>query len=417
MRKSLILAGLPLLLLSACGGGGSSDIGPTPPPPGQTIATPGPPNVEPMVIDAGPAQAFNTGFVSVTICVPGSATCQTIDHIEVDTGSTGLRILHASAGGQLSLNLPPAMAPGGMALAECLQFADGSSFGPIEVADIQFSTSGKSATNVAVQVIGAPNYTVPADCPPRLENTVADFGANGILGVGPFIQDCGLACQNSNPPLPGWYYTCSTPTTCAAATATTAQQLQNPVTLFDSDNNGVIVELPSPPAGGTASLTGGALVFGIGTESNNGLGSAVVLAIDDTTGFVQATFNGTAGLNAALDSGSNANFFTDSSIQQCTAAVGFYCPPSTLNLTSTLQSAGGGASAAADFSVANLESLFNANPSAAAMPNVAGPLNIPAGTPNPIQFDLGMPFFFGRNIFTAIENAPTPGGTGPYFAY
>ena len=51
------------------------------------------------------------------------------------------------------------------------------------------------------------------------------------------------------------------------------------------------------------------------------------------------------------------------------------------------------------------------------MPNVAGPINVPAGTPNPIQFDLGMPFFFGRNIFTAVENGTTSGGTGPYFAY
>jgi hypothetical protein len=26
-------------------------------------------------------------------------------------------------------------------------------------------------------------------------------------------------------------------------------------------------------------------------------------------------------------------------------------------------------------------------------------------------------FFYGRNVFTAIENMSTPGGTGPYFAY
>jgi hypothetical protein len=26
-------------------------------------------------------------------------------------------------------------------------------------------------------------------------------------------------------------------------------------------------------------------------------------------------------------------------------------------------------------------------------------------------------FFFGRNMFTAIENMSTPGGPGPYYAY
>jgi hypothetical protein len=426
MRKTLSLACIPLLLLTACGGGGgSSNVGPPPPPPpGQVIATPGPPNVEPVILDAGPANGlnFNTAFITVTVCIPGGA-CQDIDHVEVDTGSSGLRLLHASAGGELTLNLPPATVPGGMTLAECLQFADGSSFGPIAVADIQMPTSGETATSVSVQVIGAPGYTVPSGasgCPGTPENTVGAFGANGILGVGPFAQDCGPACADTVNFPTGWYYTCNTtvnPATCAAASATIAQQLQNPVSLFPTDNNGVIVELPEPAAGGAASLSGGALVFGIGTHTNNALGSAAVLFIDDTTGFVQASFNGTAGLSAALDSGSNGNFINDNGIPACTGAVGWYCPNSTLNLTATLTSAGGGTGVAANFSVANFESLFNANLSAAVMPNVAGPLNLPAGTPNPIQFDLGMPYFFGRNIFTAIENAPTSGGTGPYFAY
>ncbi len=302
MRKSLSLACIPLLVLTACGGGGSSNIGPTPPPSGQVIATPGPPNVEPVILDAGPANGpnFNTAFVTVTVCIPGGA-CQSIDHVEVDTGSTGLRLLHASAGGELTLNLPPATVPGGMTLAECLQFADGSSFGPIGYADITMPTSGKTATNVSVQVIGAPGYTVPSGasgCPGTPENNVAAFGANGILGVGPFVQDCGTACADTINFPDGWYYTCNTtvnPATCAAASATLAQQLLNPVSLFSTDNNGVIVELPEPAVGGATSLSGGALVFGIGTQANNGLGSATVLLIDPTSGFVQASFNGTSG--------------------------------------------------------------------------------------------------------------------------
>ena len=38
--------------------------------------------------------AVNILYVNVTICAPGSTTnCQTIDHVQVDTGSQGLRIL------------------------------------------------------------------------------------------------------------------------------------------------------------------------------------------------------------------------------------------------------------------------------------------------------------------------------------
>ena len=29
----------------------------------------------------------------------------------------------------------------------------------------------------------------------------------------------------------------------------------------------------------------------------------------------------------------------------------------------------------------------------------------------------GLPFFFGRTVFTAIEGQTTPGGVGPYFAF
>jgi hypothetical protein len=51
------------------------------------------------------------------------------------------------------------------------------------------------------------------------------------------------------------------------------------------------------------------------------------------------------------------------------------------------------------------------------MPGLSGPIGALPGNNITIQFDLGMPFFFGRNVFTAIENQTTPGGTGPYFAY
>jgi len=29
----------------------------------------------------------------------------------------------------------------------------------------------------------------------------------------------------------------------------------------------------------------------------------------------------------------------------------------------------------------------------------------------------GLPFFYGRTVYTALDGATTPGGTGPYFAY
>jgi hypothetical protein len=158
----------------------------------QTIAAPGA-NVEPITVDSGPTNlsppAVNTPFISVTVCVPGTSDCQTIDHVEVDTGSVGLRLI-ASV---VTLSLPALKDAANNPLAECLQFADGTSWGSVVTADITMPTSGKSAKGVNVQLIGASAAgNPPAACTGTAENTVDTFGANGIIGVGPFTNDCNV---------------------------------------------------------------------------------------------------------------------------------------------------------------------------------------------------------------------------------
>lgn len=41
----------------------------------------------------------------------------------------------------------------------------------------------------------------------------------------------------------------------------------------------------------------------------------------------------------------------------------------------------------------------------------------PAGASLSNGFDFGVPFFFGKSVFTAFEQRSTPNGLGPYFAY
>jgi Protein of unknown function (DUF3443) len=414
VRKFVALALIQLGFLAACGGGGGYGGGGTPPPPPmQVIATPGPPNVETVTVDAGPPAltflAVNTPFVSVKVCVPGTSTCKTIDHIEVDTGSSGLRIMSSVLTTAPAITLPAENDAGGNPLAECLQFADGSSWGSLATADIQLPVSTEAASNVHVHIIGDPAYpTIPSACTGIPENTVAAFGANGILGVGPFAQDCGSACVAATTPLTV-YYSCPSPSTCAAANASLTEQVPNPVTMFATDFNGVIIELPAVGSAGSAT-TSGSLVFGIGTRTNNALGSATVLPEDPNTGFITGTYKGTVYIDGYLDSGSNGNFFSDSSLTTCPAPNGgFYCPASTMSETATLKGSNG-ATLAAPFSVANADMLFS-NTSYTAFSNLGGT------TSDAMGFDLGLAFFYGQNVFTAIENANTPGGVGPYFAY
>jgi hypothetical protein len=404
------------MLLAACGGGGSSSNNGGGGGGGggggnQTIAAPGPPNVESLVVDAGPAglpaPAVNTAFVSVEVCIPQSATCQTIDHVEVDTGSIGLRLLSSVVN---TVTLPPLTA-GGDQLAECLQFADNTEvYGALATADVVMPVSGEKASGVIVQLIGAASAgNPPAACTGTANNTVALFGANGILGVGPFINDCNTngtcapGTQSAN------YYSCPTPSSCSAFTASLAQQLPNPVILLPKDNNGVIFELPAVAAAGVTSVSG-SLVFGIGTETNNALGSAAQLLADANSGEINASLNGTAYPNSYLDSGSNANFL-NSSLPTCaanTAGANFLCPAATTDENATLEGTTG-VMAAADFQVANADTLFNANPNATAFNSLGAPAF------GATTLDLGLAFFYGRNVYTSIED-PNLGST-PYFAY
>jgi len=171
----------------------------------------------------------------------------------------------------------------------------------------------------------------------------------------------------------------------------------------------VLIELPA--ASGPETSLSGSLIFGIGTQSNNALGAAKVYPVDEYGNFV-TTFNSQTYNQSFIDSGSNGLFFLGTGttgLPACADADYFYCPSTTQTFSATNSGPTGTPSAAVSFSVANADNLFNDNPNATVLGQLAGP--------NSLGFDWGLPFFYGRNIFTAIEGSSTPGGTGPYWAY
>ncbi|HVW67451.1 MAG TPA: DUF3443 domain-containing protein [Steroidobacteraceae bacterium] len=413
---SLILAALvSLTVLAGCGGSGNGDLS-TSGSGSQTIA-PAANNVVTMTVNGGPlastAPNFNIPYVSVTVCAHGSTSnCQTIDNIQVDTGSYGLRLISSVVSSSLLSGLTQVNASTGSPLVECTQFADGYSWGSVRTADVQIS--GETAANVPIQLIGDSGFTnIPGACSSGLtqEDTVETFGANGILGVGPFVQDCSTACVDST--TYPYYWSCPTGGgTCSQVQVTLAQEVSNPVYYFTTDNNGVIVELPSIADAGAASATG-SLVFGIGTESNNALSSGTKVLTTDDSGYITITFNGTAYTESYIDSGSNLLYFVDNSLTQCTLGSGsnaesFFCPSSEQSLSATNQGQNG-ATSTVNFQVANAQTQLNT--SNTAFDNVAAPNS------NSMSFDFGVPFFYGRNIYVAIASMAAGGTTGPYFAY
>src|SRR5579883_117126 len=428
VRKALVLIfSCALGAMIGCGGGngtptsnsGGNNV--VPPSSGQNVAA--------IVVDAGPSVGgqqigyTNGVFVTVNVCVPGTTTCQSIDHVLVDTGSMGLRLL----GSVLTLPLPiqKDSSGNGNGIAECNQFLDGFTWGPVQSADVQIA--GEKASSVPIQVISETTYTVPSGCTGTNEDTIQALAANGILGIGPFLQDCGSTCVTSVPS-PALYYSCSS-TACTGTTEPLAAQLQNPVSMFPADNNGTIIELPGISTSGSSTVNG-SLVFGIGTQSNNQLTSNMTVLFTDGYGDITTAYNGQQYSSSFIDSGSNGIFFLDSGttgVPTCPSPDdSFYCPgaPNTnaLNLRNlqaiNLDSAGN--QSQVNFSIANAEYLFSQNGTGNfAFNDLGGPNSLPAtsGTGATTGFDWGLAFFFGRNVVTAIENQNTPAGAGPFFAY
>jgi len=425
----LILLG-SLGLVVGCGGGSSSSSS------DPSVAA----NVLPIAVDGGPpanqangAIYPNGAFASATICAPGSSSnCVTVDHLLVDTGSYGLRVLESAIP---SLNLPAVNASNGSAAYDCVSFVDMSFlWGPVEAASV--TLGGETASNVPIQVVSNSTANIPTSCSGNTlsedQNTQSTLGANGILGVGLEPADCGFLCDPSaggTPPSPA-YYTCAK-LPCLPAFVDVANQVTNPVVAFSSaDNNGVIVELPAV-SGGSAATVKGSLIFGIGTETNNQLSNSATvftLVCDSfSTIFESQTLGITdpmkcTGPASFIDSGSNGLFFPDNSIATCSNSTPFgdlsefYCPTSLQNLSATNEDPNTTSTTKkTNFSVNNALNLFTAAPTDAAFGTLTG-LNPPG-----FGFDWGLPFFYGVHVYSAIDGqtVSTPMGlpSPPWWAY
>jgi hypothetical protein len=400
-----------LMFAFGCGGATGSSSGTVPGGGGSTQ------NSVPLSVDAGPAGtgfiSADVAFASVTLCVPGTNNCQTIDHVDVDTGSYGLRILKSA------LTLPLAQESN---LVECAQFVSFFTWGPVMLADVKMG--GEVASNVPLQVIGDTDTgfaNIPTACqnssPGGAADTLQILGANGLLGVGSFIQDCGPACAAST--TPGFYYSCPTATTCAGTTVPLAQQVPNPVAMFATDNNGVVIQLPAIASDSGQATAAGTMFFGIGTQSNNALGSATVFQVDEFGDFT-TVYNGQSYPGSFLDTGSNGIFFLTTALTgmpDCGGGnTGFYCPAATTSFTTATQGTTG-TSEAVTFKAANVNLLFSGSNTAFNDLTGDNPTCFVNTTTTAPCFDWGLPFFFGRNVYTAIEGRNTPAGPGPYWAF
>jgi hypothetical protein len=373
-------------------------------------------NTANLAVDGGPTVNGtsvgypNGAYTTVMVCTPGTITCQSIDHVLVDTGAVGLRVLSSALG---SVSLPGQTASDGNPMAECYAQPAGYAWGPVSLARVQ--VAGEIATSLPVQVIEPGGFpAAPPSCTGQTSggalSTVSALKANGILGIGLWVQDCGNACAPGGA-LPNTYYSCPS-SGCGVIAVALDQQVTNPVSGFPNDNNGSQIAFPPVFSSGSATAQG-TLIFGIGTQSNNALVNVAVFGVT-ATGLNPGSFVTTYNSNAypgSISSGANANYFLSSGITgiaPCPTSA-FYCPSA--DQTVSVTNAGtNGTTATVMFTVSNGDTLVGSHNFA--FSNLGGP-----GVGRTGGFLFGMPFFYGRVVYTALNGASTSGGTGPYFAY
>jgi len=417
----------------------------------------------PVVVDAGPS-SFNLNintnilYATVTVCAlgalptdPAPNKCLTIDHVQVDTGSVGLRILATPAVRQLGL-LPiegkTPVNPGDPLVDqawEYFQFVIGGLWGPTVVADVKMGNQW--AQRLRVQLIQTDNASatikVAKNCAPVLPLTklepcsamdsVSLLGANGILGIGNMPVDCGQICLDVSKTL---YYSCPLNATseldCSLVVMGAEKQVDNPVAALPPGfNNGVVLALPTVPSIGAGTVNG-ELIFGIDTQNpqaNNYLAPnapRINLGTNYLTNSksylnITTAFGGNTYFNSYLDTGSNGLVFDKPITLNIPVSGDWYAPNSQLSLTAYLSDGDNQSlnTTTVPFSVGNslvIQSNY-------AFGDLAGPPSASASSnmdASVLTFAWGLPFFYGRRVVLSLwdQTSKLPlYSNGPWYSW
>ena len=425
-----------LMLLASCGGGSSTtttvtgsglnSLGLSPAVSTAFVQTD---NNMRVTVEDGPhgfqlSANANILYATVSVCSPLDGQCVSIDHVQVDTGSVGLRVLASKVKG---LNLPPLEVVSGAAplhARECYPFVIGGMWGVNVNAVVGLGR--QQTTRMAIQLVEDDTNPASAmqptsDCIAAANgnvlNSAASLGSNGILGIGSTNIDCGQTCVAGD--YTGTYvqyYACPpgalNATACSTTTPVAANfQVSNPVFRLPLDNNGIVLVMPAVTNPGAATAAG-ELIFGINTSAsgNNQLPASlrkVYLGLDSTNNAaylnITTKYNGTIYQSSYLDTGTNGLFF-DSAIPACQGNA-WYCPTSNMSVSASLWDGGVSEVSASPitlpFQIGNAEALFSTNNTA--FSNAAG--TAPKGA---TTFAWGMPFFYGKKVFMSIWDITVP---------
>ena len=381
-----------------------------------------------MAVTVGNLSVPNEPTVSVTICAPGTTNCVKVDNVLLDTGSSGLRIFSSLLPADIQAALPSEN------YGECYSYIGGNidwgsvsradvqlgqetaSSVPIQVIDQTYGDQGTSCYNSVVTLIKsagnlsssthciANSTSNPSTCP--YFDTAAANSYNGVLGVNFAFQDCGSFCAThvSN----YMYFSCSSGS-CAQSQVSLKNQVANPIGYLAQDNNGLVLQLPSPGATGlSATSMTGKVYFGVGTQSNNTFSNVTTLTASESTSDSCYTYFQTQWQNQTIcgyvDSGTTLYSFPmpSNSTTLPVDSYGIFVPGSKKMLSAT-NVGYNGTQSTVQFVIADPTAYFNLS-TLAPLDSVIAFFGINSGSSTSGEgsiildgdFASGNPFFFGR---------------------
>jgi len=394
MKRNLHYIGaFAMLFISGCNGGGGSS--------GSSSQSAN--NQLPVVVDRGVNESapLNRPFVTVTLCVPGTNTCQTIDHVLLDSGSDGLRVPASVLANRSSY--PQLMSPTSQPLYTCANYAAGYDFGSVNTADVKLG--GLTAKAVPFQIIddSQPQIGIPDSC--NSSGSYFDFvaaGQNAIVGIRNWVYDEDRS------------YTCNDGGCTEINNLPESMLIGSPIIRIPGNNNGASIQFPSVPANGAQSFIG-VLTIGINTQANNSIGSDVSLLYTRDSLF-KASYNN-VNQASTFDSGTPYIIFTDNGIPLCNAgaAEGFYCPVSPMLINAVFSNFDGGNQVNASYLLQNpLIYYDNAVANNTLLPYAGAPCSGCESFADSI-FLWGLPYFYGKTIYSGFPGVVINGESQPPF--
>lgn len=345
---------------------------------------------------------MNAMFIDLTVCQPATDNCRIVHNVQLDTGSSGLRLFKEL----LPKNLEILHENNGDQVAACALFQDSRYWGPLVRANVK--VGGLWANDVIIHQVDALYPHKAEDCDDIGDvkagvSTHAQAGIGGILGIAPALN------VPANGPFADTYSRC-TRGICSRNTLPKFL-VENVITKLPQDNNGLIFDLHDSSR--VVGEVKGRLILGVNTHPNNQLRPDIEIVRTDSWGRFRVAWRGHVLAKPAIVDSGNAiiSIPSELNVPLCKFGKAIGNPTRVCPLAPTTYSfqIADGSGRELSFQLATIR--HGVGTSMSYVPRLGD-----SDPDDDLSFNLGAPFFFDRRTYFVFDQQPAGAFKGPFWA-